>query len=190
MRCLACLWMLVTLFGALGGPDRLRLPDQHPHHAAPRWWAAGLTKCLSRLLCSATLWVMYLRSRRLRHLFLTLVSVVIGVGFYEKALIIGVVLAFLALGYFASRRLVDVVRAYWPPCARGGVLAGGYHHYLFNVPRPFESSSSWDVVADDIANSMLGTSLPTGLLGGPWRWWNTTPPIAREPPGWTVHLAG
>ena len=199
MASLACLWMLVTLFGArwvVLVPLALYLTSVLTMPAL-MWWAAGLNQMPFQVsfFCSVTLWVMYLRSRRLRHLFLTLVSVVIGVGFYEKALIVGVVLTFLALGYFASGglrdRVLHVVRTYWPAVVAGGVLAGGYlYYYLFNVPRPFESSSSGDVVADDIANSMLGTSLPTGLLGGPWRWWNTTPPIVlADPPGWTVHLA-
>jgi hypothetical protein len=87
--------------------------------------------------------------------------------------------------------VVHVLRTYPPAVVAGAILAGGYlYYYLFNVPRPFETSSSGDVVADDIANSMLGTSLPTGLLGGPWRWWNTTPPIVlADPPAWTVHVA-
>ena len=199
MASLACLWMLVTLFGArwvVLVPLALYLTSVLTMPAL-MWWAAGLNQMPFQVsfFCSVTLWVTHLRSRRLRHLFLALVSVAIGIGFYEKALILGVVLSFLALGYFASGslrdRVVHVLRTYRAAVVAGAILAGGYlYYYLFNVPRPFESGSRGDAVADDIANSMLSTSLPTGLLGGPWRWWNTTPPIVlADPPGWAVHVA-
>ncbi len=199
MASLACLWMLVTLFGArwvVLVPLALYLTSVLTMPAL-MWWAAGLNQMPFQVsfFCSVTLWVTYLRSRRLRDLMLTLVSVTIGIGFYEKALIVGVVLSFLALGYFASGslrvRVLHVLRTYRPAVVAGGILSGGYlYYYLLHVPRPFEGSSGGDIVADDIADTMLGTSLPTGLIGGPWRWWNTTPPIVlADPPGWTVHVA-
>lgn len=194
----ACLWMLVTLFGRrwfILVPLAVYLTSAV---SAPAfmWWAASVNQLPLQVVffTSVGLWVTYLRSRRLRQLVLTLVVVVIGIGFYEKTLILGVVLAFLALGWFASgsprQRVAHVLRRYWPAAVLGAALAGGYlAYYVTHVPRPFESNGAGDFVADDVANTMLGTALPTGLLGGPWRWFNTSPPIVLAgPPPWAVHL--
>ena len=196
---LACLWMLVTLFSArwlILSPLALYLTSVLTMPAF-MWWAPSLNQLPFQvsLFCAVATWVTYLRHRRLRYLVLTLVSVVIGVGFYEKALILGFPLAFLALGYFASggplARLRHVWRRYRPAVVTGALLAGGYlAFYASRVPPPFESSANGSFVADDIANSMLGTALPAGLVGGPWRWWRTTPPIVlADPPDWAVHVS-
>lgn len=196
---LACLWMLVTLFGrrwVVLVPLSIYLTSVVSLPAF-MWWAAVLNQLPLQVafFCSVALWVTYLRLHRLRHLFLTLLAVVLGIGFYEKALVIGVVLTFLALGWFATgslrQRVVHVIRTYWPALLAGGLLAGGYLYYYANhVPAPFESNANGDFVAGDVANSMLGTTLPTGLLGGPWRWINTSPPIVLAgPPPSMVHIA-
>ena len=37
---------------------------------------------------------------------------------------------------------------------------------------------------------MLGTALSSGVVGGPWSWWDTAPPIVlASPPGWGTYIA-
>ena len=196
---LACLWMLITLFGRrwiVLIPLSIYLTSAV---AAPAfiWWAAAINQLPLQIafFWAVTVWVQYLRTRALRYLALTLLALLLALGFYEKALVIGVVLAFVAVAYFAQGslrvRLVHVARRYWPAVVSGSVLVVAYlSYYGAHVPRPFEENETGGFVADDIADSMLGTALPTGLLGGPWRWFDTSPPIVLAgPPTWTVHAA-
>jgi hypothetical protein len=195
----ACLWMLLTLFG----PRRLVLVPLAVYLTsavvapAHLWWSVALTQLPLQVafFWAVASWVSYLRTRSWRHLASTLLALVVALGFYEKSMVIGLTLAALALGWFASgslrQRASHVARHYWPGVLAGAVVAGGYlTYYAVAVPRPFEENETGSFVGFGIADTMLGTTLPAGLLGGPWTWWDTGAPIVLAgPPNWTVHLA-
>lgn len=193
----ACLWMLVSLFGArwaILAPLAIYLTSVLTMPAL-MWWAAAVNQIPLQIVFFVTLttWVRYLRSRRLRWLGLTALTLAVGLLCYVKAILIVPVLLFVALMYFGEgpplTRLRSLLRSYWPAVVAVTPLALGYLvFYRTSVPQPFEDSG--EPLIGEVADSMLGTSLSTGLLGGPWQWWNTNAPIVlADPPEWTVHAS-
>ncbi|MDN4163121.1 hypothetical protein [Nocardioides abyssi] len=192
-----CVWMLVTLFGTRPGilvPLALYLTTAVTMPAM-MWWAAALNQVPLQAVVFAAVaaWVHYLRTRRLRWLAVTLVILGFGLCCYVKTLLVFPVLAFLALGWFATggpvRRVLTVVRAYWPAVLSG--LAGGAAFLVYYVLRvPQISSDERPVGAWELAHRMLGDSFTTGVLGGPWHWTTDIAPVARAtPPEWSVHVS-
>ena len=193
----ACLWMLVTLFGARWGvlaplalylTSALSLPGL-------MWWAASLNQLPLQAVVFAAVgaWVRYLRGARWPWLLATLTIVAVGLLAYVKALLVLGALAFIVLGYFSSggprARVVGAVRAYWPAAAGAVALGGSFAvYYLTEVPSVFEEASG--PVAGDLAQTMLGTAFPSGLAGGPWRWDVANPPAAvADPPAFLVSVS-
>lgn len=195
-----CVWMLATLFGArpaILGPLVLYLTSALTLPGF-MWWAAALNQLPLQLafFLAVGSWVEYLRTRRRSRLLATFAALTLGLACYPKALLIVPVLAWLLLAYFTQGTLRERLRsglAEFPLASvLGAAAAVGYlGFYLVAVPQPFESESpAAGSRAAEVADAMLGTSLPTGLLGGPWTWLDTSPPIVlAQPPGWTVPLA-
>jgi len=193
----ACVWMLTTLFGHRWGvlaplaiylTTALTLP-------ATMWWAAALNQLPLQVafFVAIACGVRYLRSGKGRWLGMTTIVVAIGLVCYVKAVLIVVVLAWLALGYFATgsprERLLLVLRERGRAVVAIGALAITFAtYYRLSVPQPFTAGRGRVGLAVDTAGTMLGTSLPSAIVGGPWRWWRTTPPIVlASPPDWAVH---
>ena len=193
----ACLWMLTVLFGRRW--EVLLLLGVYLTSAIPvpafMWWAAAVNQVPMQLMAFVAIgfWVQYLRTRRWSPLLLTVGAVLLGLMCYVKMLLVLPVLAFMALAYFVSGGPWSRLRATWDlyrPAVLLGLLTGvGYvAHYLWRVPQPFEDSEGAAVL--EVLDAMLGQSLTTGALGGPWRWWETTPPIVlASPPEVTIRLA-
>ncbi|CAI9419918.1 hypothetical protein [Nocardioides sp. T2.26MG-1] len=193
----ACLWMLVTLFGPRWGalaPLALYLTSALSMPGV-MWWAASLNQLpLQAVLFTAVaVWVHYLRDPRPGPLALSLAIVGIEFLAYVKAVLVLGVMAFIVLAYFSTggprQRVTEAVRRYWL-AALAAVVAGGAFvaYYLVEVPSVFAQPTVR--VASDLADTMLLTSFPTGLVGGPWRWDASNPPAAvADPPGALVHVA-
>lgn len=194
---LACLWMLITLFGerwatvgllALYLTSTLSLP-------ATMWWAAAINQLPHQLaLCLAVgAWVRYARTRRLLWLLLTFLAVAFGLLSYVKSTLILVVLAYLLLAYFVTggpvQRVKQAVRRYWPALVGAVILGGGFViTYLALVPRVSAGDQSVDV--SDLFDSMVVETLGSGIAGGPWRWSPMNPPVALvDPPLWALMIA-
>jgi hypothetical protein len=188
----ACVWMLVTLFGARWGvlaPLTLYLTSVISLPAL-MWWAASVNQVPMQVafFVAVGAWVRHLRTRSTAWLVVTLLAVGFGLLCYVKVLFLVPVLAYFARGTL-RQRVVGSARTYWPAVAVGAVLTVAYVvHYVSAVPQPFRPARENHVL--EVADSMLGTILPTGLLGGPWHWYRTSPPIVLgSPPVWTVHLS-
>lgn len=192
----ACLWMLVSLFGA----RRAILPlfalylFLTPSMPAYMWLVAALQQ-LPLQVCLAMgvgAWVRYLRGRRLSWLAVTLGAFVFGLVFWQKALFLVPLLAFLSVAYFTAgrpmRRLRGIRDQALALLAVAAVAAAYVAFYLSRVPSQF--SSVTPRLTAELAETMLGTTLTTGLVGGPWRWDNPAPPNAfADPPSWAVNVA-
>lgn len=194
---LAALAMLVNLHGRRWGiiPPLLLYLFSAVTVPSYMWWIAALCQ-LPLQICfflGVLTWVGYLRTRSLLWLAACVTLVVVGLAFYTKSALIAPVLAFVAVGYFARGSLLARVRttvaAYWPALVVFTVLLGGYTaYYRATVPQPFTDEEGAQM--GQVLSSMLGTSLPTSLAGGPWQWWDTTPPVVlAQPPIWAISLS-
>lgn len=200
IACLACLWMLITLFGIRPGilaPLALYLSTAITLPATS-WWAAALNQVPLQAVVFVAVgaFVQHLRSHRKRWLVLTLGVLAIGLLCYVKTLVVGLLLAWVAVAYFtqgsARVRLRQLSRV-WPAAVSGVVLAGAFvSFYLSQVPQVFASGDqrvTADVVAP-LADTMIGTAVPTGLVGGPWTWDTRIAPVGlAAPPDFATHLS-
>lgn len=193
---LACLWMLVSLFGvrpAILPPFVLYLflPLSMPSYM---WFIAALQQLPLQIALGVGVgaWVRYLRGRRLRWLLVTLAAFVLGLVFWQKALFLVPLLAFLSLAYFSSG---GPIRRVWrlrgQAAALLAVLAVAVAYLVYYTSRvPGQFTSVTAQLAGDFADTMLGSTLASGLVGGPWRWHDPAPPNAfADPPAWAVHVA-
>jgi hypothetical protein len=188
----ACLWMLVTLFGPRWptvGLLSLYLTSAITAQST-MWWIAAVNEIpvQAAFFLAVCGWVQYLRTRRVRWLVLTAAAVALGLCFYQKILLVLPVLVFLAFAYFAGGSLVArfryLVRRYWPAVVVMGVVCGGYlAYYLVRVDQPFVEDADTEV--SGLVSNMLQTAL-SGALGGPWGWqsqpggaWADTPELLQ-----------
>jgi hypothetical protein len=194
---LAALAMLLKLHGRRWGilPPLLLYLFSAVTVPSYMWWIAALCQ-LPLQICfflGVLTWVTYLRHRSLPWLIACVTLVVLGLAFYTKSALIAPVLAFIAVAYFARgslrARVRTTVAAYWPALIVFTVLLSGYAaYYRATVPQPFADEEGAQM--GQVLSSMLGTSLPTSLVGGPWKWWDTTPPVVlAQPPIWTISLS-
>lgn len=192
----ACLWMLVSLFGPRRGilvpfAVYLFLAVSMP---AYMWLSAALQQ-LPLQVCLAVgvgAWVRYLRLRRLRWLAVTLAALAFGLLFWQKALFLVPLVGFLSAVYFTTggptQRLRGLSRQLPALLALVAVAVAYAVYYIARVPSQF--SSVTPRLAGELAETMLGDTLTTGMVGGPWRWDDPAPPNAfADPPSWAVSLA-
>jgi hypothetical protein len=193
----AALTMLTSLFGprwAILAPFALYLSSAVTMPAF-MWWVAAVSQLpfQAAFFFAVTAWVAYLRTHRWRWLAVTILVLVISLFCYTKSVLIAPVLAYVLIAYFAEgdlrRRVVTCLRRYWAAAVLGGAVTAVYVvYYVTQVPQPFENPDRGQFA--DVIETVLGSSFPTSLLGGPWRWWDTTPPVVlASPPDWAVSLS-
>ena len=189
----ACLWMLVTLFGRRWAIVPSFVLYLFLSLTTPAYmWLVAATQQLPLqvvLSISAGAWVRYLRGDGRRWLAITLGALVGGMVFREKALLVLPILVFISLFYFTRGGLLDRLRALrGQSAALLMVLALGVAYLVVYRERvPGQFSPVTPGLARDLAETMLGSTLTTGLVGGPWRWHNPSPPNSfADPPGWAV----
>jgi hypothetical protein len=193
----ACAWMLITVFGARWG---VLLPlgvflSTAVTMPALMWWSASLNQLPLQFafFVAVGAWVQYLRLRRFRWLFVTLLVLAIGLTSYVKTVLVFVVLAFVAVAYFTEgrslRRLRAALRAYWLAVLSAGALGMAFTvYYVTQVPSIYHHPT-WKL-AGQLGDTMVGTAFGSGVVGGPWRWNNSNPPVGfSDAPGWAVSAA-
>lgn len=192
---LACLWMVITLFGRcwsslallafyLFSPLTL---------TAFMWWSAALNQLPLQLafFVAVTCYVRYLGDRRTLNALATVVALVVGLAFYVKAALIVLPLAVLTVRYAAPHRGSARWRAIaglWPAWAGGAVVAAYAVYYTTHVRDPLSSGAA--VPYGDVAEAMFGRSLGPAILGGPWRWSSANPPLGQvATPEWATTVS-
>jgi hypothetical protein len=176
----ACWWMLRTLIGnrlALLIPLTLYLvtPLTFPDDS---WWQSAIETLplQAALFLSVTAHVHFVRSGRYRHAVAAAIWLAVGLFFFEKAVVIPVVLFAVTAGFLVDGSIGQSLRLslvrYWRAWTAYLVIVAGYLALLLDTlqnstvkPKPTSLSASltfsWNLVRE--------TLLP-GLFGGPWRW--------------------
>ncbi|WP_159081446.1 hypothetical protein [Nocardioides sediminis] len=196
MASAACLWMLVTLFGrrrAILPPFVLYLclPLSMP---AFMWFVAATQQLPLQIVLSVSVatWVRYLRGEGRGWAVATAVALTGGMVFREKALLVVPILLFISLFYFTSggvRARLAGLRRQGPGLLMIVVLSATYVFIYLDGARGQASPATLQVAAD-LAGTLLGSTLPTGLVGGPWRWDTSASQNSfADPPSWAVSAA-
>ncbi|MBD3925923.1 hypothetical protein IEZ26_14955 [Nocardioides cavernae] len=192
----ACLWMLVSLFGlrrAILVPYAiyLFLAMSVPSFM---WFVAALQQLPLQITLSLGVgaWVRYLRTRRTLWLVACTGALGLGLAFWPKALFLLPLLAYLSIAYFSPlgvRRRLQGLRSQLVAFVPLLVVGLAYVGYYVSVV-PGQLSTVTARLVGEFAETMLGTTLMTGLVGGPWRWRDPAPPNSfADPPQLAVHLA-
>lgn len=180
---LACYRTLRTLFG--DGP-RILIPLLFyvltPLTIATfAWWSSAMESVPLQLaiFMAVTSHVLYVRTARTRHLVATAFWVVFGLIFFEKALVLPLLLFGLTAAFFVARRnLLDgartALRQYWRAWAvylgimvgYAVVLAVALHSSIAQPQAPQATGGVAVLLGDLLKDSFL-----PGAFGGPWQWY-------------------
>ncbi len=127
--------------------------------------------------------VKYARTRRKRHLITLALSVIFGLAFFEKSLLI-IPLVFLVTACFfvkggPIRSVGRALKQYWQPWLVLVVIACAHVTAYLTRPGPdcnvivcsttLRQPASWTEVVTFV-QQMIGQTFIPGLLGGPWTW--------------------
>lgn len=151
------------------------------------WWAAAINQTPWQIALAFGLhgWIAYLRTRRLRHLFVALAWVVAGLFFYEKTLLVLGVFGLVALAWFTRgrfpdrlRTLVTTYRAGLVGCVVVGVAyIAFYAHYGLS----FAPGEANDQPLAPLAFKLIFKALATAAIGGPFHWHPVTIGATADP---------
>ncbi len=143
---------------------------------ATSWWAVGanmLPMQLSMVLALGAQ-LRYVRTGRKRHLLSLVLSVLLGLLFFEKALLV-VPLVFLFTVCFLTdggpvRSVLTALRRWWPSWLVQAALVGAFAAvYLTRSESSLRRPDSLGEVLSFLTQ-LFGSTLVPGLLGGPWGW--------------------
>lgn len=142
------------------------------------WWWSGANQLPMQLATILAIGAQtrYIRTRRLRHLGTLALSVLLGLLFFEKSLLI-VPLVFAATAcLFVTggpiRGVTRAIRRYWPSWLVLTVLSAAY--FAFYTSRAQSMLRAPGSVGEVLTfvRQIVGTTLIPGLVGGPWQWLN------------------
>ncbi|MBC7630268.1 hypothetical protein [Aeromicrobium sp.] len=192
---LACLRMLTNLFGF-----RLRVLVPLAFYLFSTmsldgviWWSAALNTLPLQLgfFLAVTAAVSYFRTRTLGSLVATWAAFAFGVLADPRGMLILLTVVLLAVGFFATgrwwKRPWTAFRTWWTLWTPLLVLGIGYLAlYRHLTPSPVTTDASTQL--GGTAATMLGTSFLTSIVGGPWRWDNSNPPMGAVDPFGTLRV--
>ncbi|MFG1891867.1 hypothetical protein ACGFIR_28860 [Micromonospora sp. NPDC049051] len=168
---------------------------------AGTWWAVGVNMVPMQLamVLAVGAQLRYVRTGRRRHLVSLALAVVLGLLFFEKALLV-VPLVFLFTACLLVdgppvRAVWDTVRRYWPSWAVLTAVSLGFAGlYLTRSESSLRQPDSLNEVLSFLWQ-LLGSTVVPGLLGGPWQWMAagdgapvTAPPELGRWLSWAVFL--
>ncbi|HET6530160.1 MAG TPA: hypothetical protein VFH03_06030 [Actinoplanes sp.] len=143
---------------------------------ASSWWAVGVNMLPMQLamILAVGAQLKYIRSGRPRHLVTLALSVLLGLLFFEKALLT-VALVFLVTVCLYTRggplrSVVTAVRTWWPAwLVLTGISLTFLAVYLTRSASSLRRPASVDEVVTFLTQ-LFGHTLVPGLIGGPWSW--------------------
>jgi hypothetical protein len=201
---LAMLRLLRTLFGnrpAILIPLVVYLFSPLTIPAAVWWSSAIETLPLQLAACLALdAHVRYVRGRRARHLVASIIWLVAGLAFFEKAMVLPLLLfavtaAFLTEGglpgarWPALRSALVTWRRAWLGYASVLVLYAGV--FAVQVTRPGATPGRRGAPHEvpGLVTGLIKTTFVPGALGGPWRWFPSGVQAFATPPAVLAWLA-
>ncbi|MEU4691604.1 hypothetical protein [Actinoplanes sp. NPDC023714] len=143
---------------------------------ASSWWAVGVNMLPMQLamILAVGAQVKYIRTRRRLHLVTLGLSILLGLLFFEKA-ILAVALVFLVTLFLYApggpiTAVVQTIRRWWPSWAvLTGISLVFLAFYLSRSTSSLRRPSSVDEVITFVVQ-MFGHTLLPGMAGGPWAW--------------------
>jgi hypothetical protein len=134
----------------------------------------------------------YLRTRRIRVALQAAAWQAVAMASMEKGAVVPVLLFALTSAYLVPQShtrwpvaMYRVLREHWKVWALYGALLAGYAVLLTialtNATTPPTAPDSAGRVID-LAVTMIGGTLLTGVLGGPWQWWPAGLGVAQASP--------
>lgn len=136
--------------------------------------------------------LLYLRTRRLRHVLGSGLCVALGLLFWEKALLAAAVPFLLTLLCFTGggpRARLRSLLSLWPAWLGLGLPAVGFLIAYGQSSSQPARSVSLHALGSLLWDSTTHAVVPM-LLGGPWRWSTKEYYGIADPAGWQVALAG
>jgi hypothetical protein len=198
---LACLRMLLTLLGSrpvvlipliLFLVTPLTFPDDS-------WWTSAIESLPLQIsiFLAVTSQVHFVRTGRYRHAVAAACWLVVGLVFFEKAIVIPVVLFAVTAGFLIDDRIGTSIRVtlvrYWRAWALYGLVVVAYLGVLLpalqhSTVKPKGTSLATTVT---FSWSLVRQSVLPGLLGGPWGWsqWSNTAVAYSQPASSRVWLS-
>ncbi|MGW4497106.1 hypothetical protein ACWENR_00580 [Micromonospora sp. NPDC004336] len=169
---------------------------------AGTWWAVGVNMVPMQLamVLAVGAQLRYARTGRRRHLVSLALAVVLGLLFFEKALLVVplvfLLTACLLVGGPPVPAVWETVRRYWPSWAvLTGVSLAFAGLYLTRSESSLRRPDSLGEVLSFLWQLLSSTVVP-GLLGGPWGWMAagdgapvTAPPELARWLSWAVFVA-
>ncbi|MDG4794481.1 procyclic acidic repetitive family protein [Micromonospora sp. WMMD1082] len=169
---------------------------------ATSWWAVGvnLLPMQIAMVLAVGAQVGYVQTGRRRHLAILALSVVFGLVFFEKSILIVPLVFLLTAALYAEggllRSVWTTIRRWWPSWLLLTVLSLGFlAAYLVRS----ESSLRRPESAGEVflfLRQLFGSTLIPGLVGGPWQWLEAGDgaPVAAPPElgtwvGWIIVVA-
>jgi len=161
------------------------------------WWSAAVNALPLQIamLASATAFVRWLRDGRRRHAVLTVVWTSTGLVFFEKALLIPLVLFGVGLVLSPERNPVratwTLVRRSWGLWLALAALCSTYVVVYRSLVGRFGARPDIDYVREVVRQGFNEAVVPS-MVGGPWRWFPDFLTPAASPPDllrWVATLA-
>ncbi|MFF0722331.1 hypothetical protein [Micromonospora sp. NPDC003816] len=169
---------------------------------ATSWWAVGVNMLPMQIamVLAIRAQVDYVRTRRPRHLVALALSVLFGLFFFEKAILVVALVFLLTAALYADggplRTVWTTIRRWWPSWLLLTVLSLVFMAaYLTRSESSLRRPDSPDEVFSFLTQMLNSTVVP-GLVGGPWQWLGagdgapvTAPPEIGTWMSWVVVVA-
>ncbi|BBH67401.1 hypothetical protein ACTI_40860 [Actinoplanes sp. OR16] len=143
---------------------------------ATSWWAVGINMLPMQLamILAVGAQVKYIRTGRRLHLVTLGLAILLGLFFFEKAILAVALVFLLTLFLYAPggpiTAVVQTIRRWWPSwLVLTGISLAFLAFYLSRSTSSLRRPSSVDEVITFVVQFFGHTLLP-GLVGGPWAW--------------------
>ncbi|MCX4388956.1 hypothetical protein OG777_18755 [Micromonospora peucetia] len=143
---------------------------------ATSWWAVGANMLPMQLAMVLALGAQlkYVRTGRKRHLLSLALSVLLGLLFFEKTLLVVPLVFLFTVCFFTDggpvRAVLTALRRWWPSWLTLTALVGAFASvYLVRSESSLRRPESPGELLSFLTE-LFGSTLVPGLLGGPWGW--------------------